>query len=212
VLHSIPLVEVDGQPEDPTPALLAALGQLPSRIVYLSSTAVYGAQREVDEHTLPAPRSVREKMRVEAEQAVMAGPWSSMVLRPAAIYGPGRGVQVSLPRGSFRLLGDGSNWVSRIHVDDLAALATAALLHAASGAWPAADFEPARSRDVAEFVARLTGCQMPESSPASLLHETRRADRRVDARAVYRLLGLSPRYPSFREGIPASLDLGRLKC
>lgn len=208
VLHSVPLVEsADGEPADPTPQLMAALGDRPSRVVYLSSTAVYGGQAEVDETTPPAPRTRREHLRLQAEQAVQAGRWSSMVLRPAAIYGPGRGIQVSLPRGDFRLLGDGSNWVSRIHVEDLAELACTALLSSAEGAWPAADLEPARSCEVAEFVSRLLGCPMPESSPPGLLHETRRANRRVDARGLYRLLGLEPRYPSYREGIPASIVL-----
>ena len=128
VLHSVPLAENAGVLSDPTPMLLEALGSRAARVVYLSTTGVYGAQQEVDEHTEPAPRSDRERLRVEAERAVLNGPWHPMVLRPAAIYGPGRGIQVSLPRGEFRLLGDGSNWVSRIHVEDLAELACAALV------------------------------------------------------------------------------------
>jgi hypothetical protein len=37
------------------------------------------------------------------------------------------------------------------------------------------------------------------------LHETRRADRRVDGSAVFRLLGVTLHYPNYRLGIPASL-------
>ena len=54
---------------------------------------------------------------MHAEQAIAAGPWSTLILRPAAIYGPGRGVQVSLPLGEYH---PGENFVSRIHADDLA--------------------------------------------------------------------------------------------
>ncbi len=185
--------------------LLEALGSRAARVVYLSTTGVYGAQQEVDEHTEPAPRSDRERLRVEAERAVLNGPWHPMVLRPAAIYGPGRGIQVSLPRGEFRLLGDGSNWVSRIHVEDLAELACAALVREDGGAWPVADLEPARSKDIAAFVAKLTGCGFPESSRSEDLHATRRANRRVDGRAVFRLLEIQLKFPTYRDGIPASL-------
>ena len=64
-------------------------------------------------------------MRVDEENDVLAGPWSSLILRPAAIYGPDRGVHVSLAQGRHRMLGDGSNYISRIHVDDLAAITAA---------------------------------------------------------------------------------------
>ncbi|MBI4891417.1 MAG: NAD(P)H-binding protein [Acidobacteria bacterium] len=202
VLHSIPVSE---DLYDPTPALCESLRGAAARVVYLSTTGVYGRCRQVDERTPPAPGSASNRLRVEAEQLVLNGPWLGMVLRPAAIYGPGRGAQVSIPAGRFRLRGDGSNFVSRIHVDDLAALAAAALLSDAGGAWPVADQEPARSREVAAYVCGLLGCPMPESAADEELHETRRADRQVDGSAVFRLLGVELRYRSFRQGIPASL-------
>lgn len=202
VLHSVPLA--DG-PSDPTASLLDLLPRGIERIVYLSTTGVYGAQREVNEHTPPAPVTPESELRLAAERLVLGGHWNSMVLRPAAIYGPGRGAHVSIPRGKFRLLGDGANFVSRIHVDDLAALAAAALYSREGGAWPVADREPAQSRAVAEFVCGLLGCPMPGSATREELHETRRADRRVQGDAVFRLLDVRLRYPSFREGIPAAL-------
>jgi nucleoside-diphosphate-sugar epimerase len=209
VLHSVPLVrDGAGRLSDPGPALLEALGSKPARVVYISSTGVYGAAREVDERTPAAPRTPREALRVAAENAVFAGPWSSMALRPAAIYGPGRGVHESMRAGRFKLPGDGLNYVSRIHVDDLAALCEAALLSAAGGAWPAAGEEPERSAAIAAFCSRLLGLPMPPPAAAGELGETRRANRRVDGRAVCRLLGVKLRYPSYRQGIPACLAAG----
>lgn len=208
VLHSIPLLKTARGLEDPTPLLLEPLRGRASRIVYLSTTGVYGPQRDIDESTPAMPRTPRETLRVDAENLVSSGPWSSLILRPAAIYGPGRGMQVSMRRGEFRLWGDGSNFVSRIHVDDLAALAEAALLSIHSGAWPVADEHPAASREVAEFVSRLLGVEMPGSvDDANTLDETRRANRRVDGRAVCRLLGVRLSYPSYLQGIPASLGV-----
>ncbi|WP_321472689.1 NAD-dependent epimerase/dehydratase family protein [uncultured Paludibaculum sp.] len=202
VLHSVPVLP---GPAEATRAILHALGSKPRRIVYLSTTGVYGAKCEVDEHTPPAPLTESSRLRVQAEQLVLQGRWSGMVLRPAAIYGPGRGAHVSIPRGTFHLAGDGMNFVSRIHVDDLAALAEAALLTNVTGGWPVADEEPARSREMAEFVCDLLSCPMPQSIAMEELHETRRADRRVDGRAVCRLLDVRLQYPSYRVGIPASL-------
>jgi nucleoside-diphosphate-sugar epimerase len=205
VLHSVPLA--DG-PSDPTPELFTLLPEDVERMVYLSTTGVYGAQHEVDEQTTPAPETPQACLRAAAEQLVLSGPWSAMVLRPAAIYGPGRGAHVAIPSGRFRLMGDGSNYVSRVHVDDLAALAAAAILSSEGGAWPVADREPAQSRTVAEFVCGLVGCPMPPSTSREELHETRRSDRRVNAGAVFHLLGVTPNYPSYREGIASALAAG----
>jgi nucleoside-diphosphate-sugar epimerase len=99
----------------------------------------------------------------------------------------------------------GNNYVSRIHVDDLAAHAEAALLSKASGAWPVGDDYPCTSIEIARYCATLLNVQMPESVSAADVHRTRRADRKVDGSAVRRLLGVELIYPSYREGIPASL-------
>ncbi len=205
VLLSVPTLRGPHGLDDPTPRIVEALGDAPSRVVYLSTTGVYGRARDVDETTPPAPATERQRLRVEAEQAVRRGPWLSLVLRPAAIYGPGRGVHAALREGSFRLGGDGSNFVSRIHVDDLATLAEEALLSDLTGAFPVADEEPSTSREIAEFCAELLGLPLPASVTEEELSETRRSDRRVDGSAIRRLLGVELRYPSFRQGIPAAL-------
>jgi nucleoside-diphosphate-sugar epimerase len=130
------------------------------------------------------------------------------VLRPAAIYGPDRGVHVSIREGRFRLAGDGANFVSRIHVHDLAAHVDAALWSGVSGAWPVADDEPCTSREIAAFCSTLLGVPMPSGAEPSELHHTRQANRRVDGSAIRKLLGLRLRYPTWREGIQASLQQG----
>lgn len=198
VLHSIPVLDGPDGPREFTEDILRRFTEEPARMVYLSTTSVYGAQRDVDHHTAPAPHTLREGLRVQAEEAVRRGPWSSLILRPAAIYGPGRGIQVSLAAGRFRLAGDGSNFVSRIHVDDLAAHVEAALLSDATGAYPVADERPCMSREIAEFCSRLLGVPMPASGGQT-------SDRRVDGRAIRERLGITLRYPTYREGIPASL-------
>ena len=193
VLHSIPTPE----PEN----LLDALGTAPARVVYLSTTAVYGTATQVDATTSVDPHSDRARPRLAAEQRVAAGPWSSLILRPAAIYGPGRGVQESLPRGAYYA---GDNYVSRIHVDDLAAHAEAALLSNLEGAYPVADEEPCTTREIAEFCARLLNLpSVPQPAAGSKARAT--SNRRVDGSAIRRALGITLVYPSYRTGIPASL-------
>lgn len=193
VLHSIP-------PNGPAD-LLSALGRAPERVVYLSSTAIYGSAGFVNEHTPVDLSSERVRARVEAEREVMAGPWSSLVLRPAAIYGPGRGIQESMRRGAYTL---SDLYVSRIHVDDLAAHAEAGLLSTVTGAYPVADEEPCTSREMAEFCAGLLGVELGPGHDAPSRFSS---NRRVDGSAIRKLLGIELRYPSYRVGVPASLRM-----
>jgi nucleoside-diphosphate-sugar epimerase len=190
VLHSVP-------PEG-SRGLVEKLGGAPARVVYLSTTGVYGAARIVDESTVVAPQTEQHRLRLEEERRVATGPWSSLILRPAAIYGPGRGVHESHKRGACRV---DDNFVSRIHVDDLAAHVEAGLLSDVTGAYPVADEEPCTSREIAEFCARLLELPLPLDEHAKAYSTSRR----VDGSAIRRALGITLRYPSYRVGIPASL-------
>ncbi|MEO8052886.1 MAG: NAD(P)-binding domain-containing protein [Acidobacteriota bacterium] len=193
VLHSIP-------PSGPAD-LLDPLGTAPGRVVYLSTTGVYGSATLVDASTPVDPQSDRARPRLAAEERVAAGPWSSLILRPAAIYGPGRGVQESLPRGAYY---SSDNYVSRIHVEDLAAHCEAALLSDLAGAFPVADEEPCTTREIAEFCARLLHLpSVPQRAAGAKVRTT--SNRRVDGSAIRRALGITLAYPSYRTGIPASL-------
>lgn len=205
LLYSIPTLPGAAGRWEPARQILEALGPKLSRVVYLSTTGVYGSAAAVNENTSPKPETERQKLRVEAEQAVLGGPWKSLILRPAAIYGPGRGVQAALLAGKYKLAGDGANFVSRIHVDDLAAISAAALLADLTGAYPVADEEPCTSREIAEFCAELLELGPVESTSSDELSETRRSDRRVGGRAIRKLLAVTLRYPSYRQGIPASI-------
>ncbi len=207
VLHSIPSIKQDGRLIDPTPIICQALqDRPPARVIYLSTTGVYGDTRDVNEHTPSAPVTERELVRAAAERAVVEGPWQSLILRPAAIYGPGRGVHAAVRAGNFRVPPDGTRMTSRIHVDDLAEHAARGLFSELQGAYPVADEEPCSSLHVAQWSAELMGVALPPAAANDSLSETRRADRRVDGSAIRRLLGITLRYPSFRAGIPACLD------
>lgn len=197
VVHSIPPLE-----DEDAFAIVNALETRPGRLVYLSTTGVYGDQRDVSAATMPAPRHPRDLHRLRAENAVLDSGVSSMVLRPAAIYGESRGVHVSIGEGRYHLIGDGGNFVSRIHVEDLAAHVEGALLSELSGAWPVADEHPCTAREIAQYCADMLGVPLPGSVPVDGVHHTRRTDRRVDGSAIRRRLGIGLRYPSYLDGIP----------
>jgi nucleoside-diphosphate-sugar epimerase len=201
VLHSIPVLRTSEGYHATMPVLAPLLAGRAGRVVYLSTTGVYGDQSEVNEATRVAPRHERELLRVEEERAVLGGPWSALVLRPAAIYGPDRGIHESMRAGTHRLVGDGSNYISRIHVDDLAAISAAALLSDITGAYPVADLWPCPAREIAAYCAERFGYPMPPSIEALPESDTRGSDRRVDGRTITRLLGVALRYPSYREGL-----------
>lgn len=204
VLISIPTQRtVEGALFERTPDVADAVRHA-SRVVYLSTTGVYGAAAVVDENTPAAPRTLREQLRVTAEQAV-AQHARAMILRPAAIYGPFRGAHVAIREGRFALPADGDVYTSRIHVHDLARLTVAALVSELTGAWPVADEEPSTARAIAEFCCALLRLPLPPESSAENLPETRRANRRVDGSALRAALGISLLYPSYRTGIPACI-------
>ncbi len=200
VVCTVPPVVRGGALVDATAALLAATGR-PRRVVYVSSTSVHGAQREVDASSPLAPRTRTAALRVEAEAAVAAGPWSWLVLRPAAIYGPGRGLHAG-GGAPPRRAGDPDRVVSRIHVEDLAALCDAALASVVTGSLPVADRVPATPREVISFCAAL-GLPTPPLPPPT---GGPARGRRVDGRAAFEALGVAIGYPSYREGIPACLE------
>jgi uncharacterized protein YbjT (DUF2867 family) len=120
----------------------------------------------------------------------MGGDWLGLVLRAAAIYGPGRGVLAEGgPRFSHARSMDAV--ISRIHADDLAAIAAAALASDLCGVYPVADAEPASGRAV---LAAWAG--EPFAPPAGPDPE---GSRRVDGCAIRQALGINLRYPSFRD-------------
>jgi nucleoside-diphosphate-sugar epimerase len=196
VLHSIPVSQN-------TEMMLDVLRSFhPNRIVYLSTTGVYGAAELVDEHTIAAPETEQNLERLQTEELILSGPWSSLVLRPAAIYGPHRGVHTSARSGVFGPPPGGNRIISRIHVDDLADQVLAGLRSDITGAFPVADEEPSTSLEVAEWTAACLGIPLRFSESATA---EPKGGRRVEGSAYRSAVGLLLRYPSFRQGVPACL-------
>jgi len=175
-------------------------------VSYLSTTGVYeDLEGLIDDSTpLPAHSSAKYAGVLAAERAFREV--GAAVLRAPGIYGEGRGIHVRLQRGDFKLSGDGSRYSSRIHVEDLAQLLLA------SAATPretfvVGDLEPCRQIEMVTWLCRRLGLPLPASMPLDQVHETLRRNRRVDASVALRRLGVTLRYPSYRDALPLSSDL-----
>lgn len=199
-VHSIP-------PDAGLDALIAEALALhpPARLVYLSSTGVYGTARgDVDEETPVEPSTPPARGRIEAEARFR--PLGAVVLRIAGIYGPGRGAHSRLLAGILRLPEGGGGRISRVHVDDLAQAIRVALERGVPGSvYCVADDRAATQGETVAWLCSHLGVPPPPTVPLANLHETLRGDRAVK-NALLRALGWVPRYPDFETGFAAVLE------
>lgn len=169
-------------------------------VTYLSTTGVYplDAGRVDDSTPVSAEPSDRIRQRLAAEDAYRA--IGATVLRCPGIYGPGRGLHVRVQSGAHRIPGDGLRTLSRIHVEDLAALVLASE-RVRGETFVVGDTEPAPHIEVVRWICDAYGVAEPPRVPVESVHESLRGDRRVDSSRALRLLGVSLRYPTWREGM-----------
>ena len=204
-------------------ALAAALGDGTLRWVgYVSTTGVYGDRggAEVDEATPPAPGQPRSRRRLAAEQAwrdATAGRAALDLMRAGGIYGPHRSVLDDLRAGTARRVVKPGHAFSRIHRDDIALAALAAM---AQDRAPTArvlhlvDDEAAETASVTAYAAHLLGLALPPAIPFEAACATMSPmalsfwseNRRVANAVTKAALGIAWRYPTYREGLAAILD------
>ncbi len=144
-------------------AVAAALRDV-ERVVYCSSTSVYGDRGGgwVEDDTEVAPASPRAEARVAAEAALP----DAVIVRPAGIYGPARSIRDRVRAGRLRVTGDLERPINLIHVEDLAAILHAAAERAAPGdVILAASGRPIPWRALAEAACALEGVPLPAPTP-----------------------------------------------
>ena len=217
IVHSAPPSLGDQAPAAERALVATASAAGAARMVYVSSSGVYGPGEGawIDEDVPTRPTGALGRRRLAAESAVReaardAG-LSCIVLRAAAIYGPGRGAHVRIAAGTYPVIGEGNVFVSRVHVDDLgeAILAAALAPSPPRAIYNVADEEPTTSRAFADGVAALLGVAPPRSIPPGEASADARdllgGDRRVSSRRLREELGVALRYPSWREGVAQAL-------
>ena len=182
---------------------------------YLSTVGVYGnyGGAWVSERTTPHPRSARAIQRLAAEKA-----WSTFaakrdlplaIFRLAGIYGPGRNALVNLAEGKAHRIVKPGQVFNRIHVEDIVATLSAAIVRATGGIFNVSDDEPAPPQDVVAYAAGLMGIEPPPEVPfaeADLSPMARSFygdNKRVANALIKRELGIHLRFPTYREGLDA---------
>lgn len=199
---------------------LSLLPQNPARIIYLSTTGVYGNcdGAIVDETAKPNPESGQSVRRLAAESLLQN--WCEtrdtalVILRVPGIYGPGRLGTERIRAAAPVLREEDASPGNRIHVDDLASCCIAALSpDVPAGIYNVGDGDTRTTTWFMNEVARQAGLPPPPTVTREEAEETfspmrlsfLRESRRVDTRKMREVMGVVPRYTNPVDGIAASL-------
>lgn len=212
--HSIHEVYAEGLAN-----VLAALPEETGRVIYISSTGVYGPANGdwVDENTPPNPQRDGGKASLAAEQVLASHSIGkrSLILRLAGIYGPGRIPYIDRLRAGEPLAVPSEGWLNLIHVEDAAAIVVAIDRWAAAheiangpAVFCVSDGEPVVRADYYGEVARLIGAAAPRfvapdaDTPAV---QRARSDKRISTRKLIEVIQPKLRYPEYRAGLAGIL-------
>ena len=201
---------------------LAALPDArPHRIVYISTSGVYGdcGGAWVDESRAVNPQVDRARRRHAAERQLQAwrasGRGEVVILRVAGIYGPGKLPLERLRSQTPMIAEPEAPWTNRIHIDDLVSVCEAAMARGRDGeVYNVSDGSPGNMRDYFDRVADLYG--LPRA-PLISLAEARASlspgmlsylgeSRRLDNRKMLEELGVTLRYPRLADGLAACVQ------
>ncbi len=184
--------------------LLAALesqGQRPKRILFTSSTGVYGQMDGgwVDEKSPADAPAFSGKRVLEGERLFQESPFESVSVRLGGIYGPGRTALIDRVRNGAATLEAEPRYLNLIHLEDIVgALVHLMDLEEAEALYVGVDSAPQQWNDFLRWIARELNLPEPPERGKS---ESRRPPRnRRCSNARLRASGYVFRYPSCREG------------
>ncbi|TWT86857.1 NAD dependent epimerase/dehydratase family protein [Pseudobythopirellula maris] len=189
--------------------VIAALKAEPERLIYASTTGVYGdaAGGWIDETTPTGPGREGARASLAAECVLTASPLAgrSVRLRLAGLYGPGRVPYLRALSDGEPIAAPAEGYLNLIHADDAAAVVVAA---ADGPQTPSllcvSDGSPVVRREYYSEAARLVGGPPPQFTapdPDSPRAARAAVNRRVRNTRLVAALGFSPVYPSYREGL-----------
>ncbi len=187
-------------------------------IGYLSTVGVYGDHGGawIDETTPATPMQERSRWRLAGEDRLLTlGQRSgkrAQVFRLPGIYGAGRSAIERVREGTAQRIVKPGQVFNRVHVDDIAgALAAAIAGRGAHDIYNVTDDEPAPPQDVIAYAAELL--HMP--APPEIAFEDARLspmaasfyaeNKRVGNARMCNELGVTLKFPSYREGLQAIL-------
>lgn len=190
------------------------------RFVFASTVVTGDAHGALlsEEHPLPVETPYGHSKQ-EAERLALDSGLPVVVVRPSHVYGPsGWYAEELVPRlrqpGRFAVIGNGKNLWDVVHVHDVAVALTLAAESAAGGSiYHVVDDEPVSFGEFMSFTASTLGVGPPRKIPAPIarlaagrnaVDAVVRSARSSNAK-IKRELGWSPRFPTFREGVPDAL-------
>ncbi len=181
------------------------------RIIYISSTSVYGNhQGPVDESTPVDWQSERSKLRLEAERIWLNE--GAIVLRAPGLYGPSSGLHVRLRNGSYRLPVESNNYISRIHLSDLARIILAAFNKplGRGSIYLVGDLEPAPQSEVVNWLCEKMNLSTPPVAAPDTVPVSLSSNRRVNSKKILHELDLDLQFPTYKEGYSDCLQRDEL--
>ncbi|GAB4125352.1 MAG: NAD-binding protein [Sideroxydans sp.] len=219
VLHFAPPAR-GGTHDTRTRHLLTALaqGRPPRRLIYLSTSGVYGdcAGALVDETRPPHPQTERASLRVSGERQIRS--WAprqrvcASVLRVPGIIAAERLPLDRLRSGTPAILAEQDSYSNHIHADDLARIVLAALRQGrANRVYHAVDEEPMKMGDYFDAVADACGLPRPPRLPrdevqrcvSPLMWTFLNESRRLSPRRMKSELRVRLRYPTVQHVLAA---------
>lgn len=191
-------------------------GEEPSKIIYISTTSVYGdcGEQLVDESFPLNPGNHTARRRVDAEQQMqkwcMEHEVSLAILRVSGIYSIDR---IPMHRIYSRepLLDEAfSGFTNRIHADDLANICLAAVERAEDGdIFNVSDGEIGRMNDYFNAITDAIGVErLPVVGPdearqlmTPLMYGYMTESRKINSEKMIRKLGIKLEFPSLKDGL-----------
>lgn len=215
VYYFAPPSTVDEQDHRIKKFLSVCKHQPPRRIVYISTSGVYGdcGGQWVNENQPTCPITPRAKRRLDAEQSLLAfcreTECEYIILRVGGIYGKER-LPIHRLKDIKVINEDEAPYSNRIHVEDLARVCLAAMQTEVSNEiFNTADGNPTSMSDYYNSIADHAGLPRPTSVPLSQAKQQISAamlsfineSRRLDISKLRSILKISPQLPTLEVGL-----------
>lgn len=189
--------------------------------VAASNASVYGdcGDEWVTEEHIPSLIHPFGQVTLQMEQVLTEAyrqvRFPSIILRIAEVYGPDEYDLLKKVRtGNLRLLGNGSNWNSHIHIDDLVTILSLVPHRLRSGEiYNVADDFPVQQKIMYNDISTRLGVNQPkwlslEMVPEKIklsIHSLRALSTRLTNEKIKSALELTFCYPTYQEGIETLL-------
>lgn len=196
-------LRVEGMPNFVEACRKAGVKRLPHQSIGFVSASGSNAWSDEDHIHTPISDTIASRAILAArdmEKIIASSGLDWVILRGGLFYGPGTGFDDGwfgrAAAGKLRSPGDGTDYVSLVHIADMAATTVASL-----DRWPArqalivCDDDPAPWREVFGYIASAVGQSMPESGGPVGFPSLRL--RNIRARTA---LNWQPFYRSWRQG------------